>query len=146
MLFRSLSLQRDVEKDLTPYLSVFQALQKAVSPQKEVYAGGASQLIEQPEFKNVEKMQDILNLLEERDMLQSMLLSASDQPIAVHIGTENPMKSLSDLSVVRAQFTSGGRVIGSVAVLGPTRMQYSRIVGMMRFMQKRLDLLLQGKT
>ena len=56
------------------------------------------------------------------------------------------MKSLSDLSVVRAQFTSGGRVIGSVAVLGPTRMQYSRIVGMMRFMQQRLDLLLKGKT
>lgn len=141
-----LSFQRDVEKDLTPYLSVFQALQKAVSPQKEVYAGGASQLIEQPEFKNVEKMQDILNLLEQRDMLESMLLSSSDQPIAVHIGTENPMKSLSDLSVVRAQFTSGGRVIGSVAVLGPTRMQYSRIVGMMRFMQQRLDLLLKGKT
>ena len=108
-----LSFQREVEKDLTPYLSVFQALQKAVSPQKEVYAGGASQLIEQPEFKNVEKMQDILNLLEQRDMLESMLLSSSDQPIAVHIGTENPMKSLSDLSVVRAQFTSGGRVIGS---------------------------------
>ena len=62
-----LSFQRDVEKDLTPYLSVFQALQRAVSPQKEVYAGGASQLIEQPEFKNVEKMQDILNLLEQRD-------------------------------------------------------------------------------
>ena len=141
-----LSFQREVEKDLTPYLSVFQALQKAVSPQKEVYAGGASQLIEQPEFKNVEKMQDILNLLEQRDMLESMLLSSSDQPIAVHIGTENPMKSLSDLSVVRAQFTSGGRVIGSVAVLGPTRMQYSRIVGMMRFMQQRLDLLLKGKT
>lgn len=40
-------------------------------------------------------MQDILNLLEQRDMLESMLLSSSDQPIAVgHIGTENPMKSL----------------------------------------------------
>lgn len=40
-------------------------------------------------------------------MLESMLLSSSDQPIAVHIGTENPVKSLSDLSIVRAQFSSG---------------------------------------
>ena len=95
------------------------------------------------EFKNVEKMQDILNLLEQRDMLESMLLSSSDQPIAVHIGTENPVKTLSDLSIVRAQFSSGGRIIGSVAVLGPTRMQYSRIIGMMRFMQQRLDTLLK---
>lgn len=76
-------------------------------------------------------------------MLESMLLSSSDQPIAVHIGTENLVKSLSDLSIVRAQFSSGGRIIGSVAVLGPTRMQYSRIIGMMRFMQQRLDNLLK---
>ena len=140
-----LSFQKDVEKNLSPYMNVFQTLQRVLTPQQEVYSGGASQLIEQPEFKNVEKMQDILNLLEQRDMLESMLLSSSDQPIAVHIGTENPMKSLSDLSIVRAQFSSGGRVIGSVAVLGPTRMQYSRIIGMMRFMQDRLDQLLKNK-
>lgn len=140
-----LSFQKDVEKNLSPYMNVFQTLQRVLTPQQEVYSGGASQLIEQPEFKNVEKMQDILNLLEQRDMLESMLLSSSDQPIAVHIGTENPMKSLSDLSIVRAQFSSGGRAIGSVAVLGPTRMQYSRIIGMMRFMQDRLDQLLKNK-
>ena len=140
-----LSFQKEIEKDLRPYVNVFKALQQALTPPKEVYSGGASQLIEQPEFKNVEKMQDILNLLEQRDMLQSMLLSSSDQPIAVHIGTENTVKSLSGLSIVRAQFSSNGRVIGSVAVLGPTRMQYSRIIGMMRFMQQRLDTLLKNK-
>lgn len=140
-----LSFQKEIEKDLSPYMHIFQALQQAVTPQKEVYSGGASQLIEQPEFKNVERMQDILQLLEQRDMLESMLLSASDQPIAVHIGTENQMKSFSDLSVVRAQFSSSGRVIGSVAVVGPTRMQYSKIIGMMRFMQQRLDTLLKNK-
>ena len=93
----------------------------------------------------MEKVQDILNLLEQRDMLESMLLSSSDQPIAVHIGTENSVKSLSDLSIIRAQFSSNGRIIGSVAVLGPPRMQYSKVIGMMRFMQQRLDALLKNK-
>ena len=111
--------------------------------EKQVYSGGASQLIEQPEFRNVEKVQDILNLLEERDILESMLLSVMDAPIAVHIGTENRAKSLSDLSVVRAQFTVNGRQLGSVAVLGPMRMQYAKVVGMMNFMQKRLNEILR---
>lgn len=93
----------------------------------------------------MEKVQDILNLLEQRDMLESMLLSSSDQPIAVHIGTENSVKSLPALSIIRAQFSSNGRIIGSVAVLGPTRMQYSKVIGMMRFMQQRLDALLKNK-
>lgn len=140
-----LSFQKDIEKDLSPYVHVFKALERALTPPKEVYSGGASQLIEQPEFKSVEKVQDILNLLEQRDMLESMLLSSSDQPIAVHIGTENSVKSLSDLSIIRAQFSSNGRIIGSVAVLGPTRMQYSKVIGMMRFMQQRLDALLKNK-
>ncbi len=138
-----LSFQKEIERDLSPFMHVFQALQQAMRPQKEVYSGGASQLIEQPEFKSVERMQDILHLLEQRDMLESMLLSSSDQPIAVHIGTENQLKSFSDLSIVRAQFTSGGRVLGSVAVVGPTRMQYSKIISMMQFMQQRLDTLLK---
>ena len=140
-----LSFQKDIEKDLSPYVHVFKALERALTPPKEVYSGGASQLIEQPEFKSVEKVQDIMNLLEQRDMLESMLLSSSDQPIAVHIGTENSVKSLSDLSIIRAQFSSNGRIIGSVAVLGPTRMQYSKVIGMMRFMQQRLDALLKNK-
>lgn len=140
-----LSFQKDIEKDLSPYVHVFKALERALTPPKEVYSGGASQLIEQPEFKSVEKVQDILNLLEQRDMLESMLLSSSDHPIAVHIGTENSVKSLSDLSIIRAQFSSNGRIIGSVAVLGPTRMQYSKVIGMMRFMQQRLDALLKNK-
>ena len=87
-----MSFQKDVERDLSPYIHIFAAMQEAVKTQKQVYSDGASQLIEQPEFQNVEKMQDILNLLEKRDILESMLLSTMDRPIAVHIGTENAFK------------------------------------------------------
>ena len=138
-----LSFQKDIETDLSEYMPIFTAMNAALAPQNKVYSGGASRLIEQPEFQNLERVQDILNLLEERDILESMLLSSMDKPIAVHIGTENLFKAFSDLSVVRAQFTSHGRVIGSVAVLGPTRMQYSKIMGMMYFMQQRLNTLLK---
>ncbi len=138
-----MSFQKDVERDISSYMPVFTAMQQALSHPKQVYSGGASQLIEQPEFQNMEKVQDILNLLEERDILESMLLSSMDKPIAVHIGTENTFKSFSDLSIVRAQFTANGKIIGSIAVLGPTRMQYSKVIGMMYFMQQRLNTLLR---
>ena len=132
-----------MEQDISSFIPIFAAINQALKSEKQVYSGGASQLIEQPEFRNVEKVQDILNLLEERDILESMLLSVMDTPIAVHIGTENRAKSLSDLSVVRAQFTVNGRQLGSVAVLGPMRMQYAKVVGMMNFMQKRLNEILR---
>lgn len=138
-----LKFQKAVEQNISSFIPIFTAINQALKSEKQVYSGGASQLIEQPEFRNVEKVQDILNLLEERDILESMLLSVMDTPIAVHIGTENRAKSLSDLSVVRAQFMVNGRQLGSVAVLGPMRMQYAKVVGMMNFMQKRLNEILR---
>lgn len=50
-----MSFQKDVERDLSPYIHIFAAMQEAVKTQKQVYSDGASQLIEQPEFQNVEK-------------------------------------------------------------------------------------------
>lgn len=140
-----IDFEKNYAHDFTPYVAILNALQKVLSPSSQLYSGGASELIEQPEFKNLQKIQDILGVLEQRDALVNMLLSATDQPIVVQIGTENNEKSLSDLSIVRAQFKVNSQVIGSVAVLGPTRMKYSKVIGMMRFMQKRLDDLLKKK-
>lgn len=138
-----LSFQKDVERDLRPFSRIFAALRRSLTPRRKVFTGGASGLIGQPEFQNVEKMQDILHLLEERDLLHSLLDAAMDGSIAVRIGSENEDKSLADLSVVRAQFRAGDEVIGTMAVIGPTRMEYGRIIGLLYFMQKQLDHLLK---
>lgn len=140
-----LAFQKDVERDLTPFSRIFVSLRRSLAPKQKVYSGGAAGLIRQPEFQNVEKMQDILNLLEERDLLHSILDTAMDRPIAVRIGSENPDKSLADLSIVKAQFQVGGEVIGTMAVIGPTRMEYGRVIGLLYFMQKHLDRMLKNK-
>lgn len=140
-----LAFQKDVERDLTPFSRIFVSLRRSLAPKQKVYSGGAAGLIRQPEFQNVEKMQDILNLLEERDLLHSILDTAMDRPIAVRIGSENPDKSLADLSIVKAQFQVGGEVIGTMAVIGPTRMEYGRVIGLLYFMQKHLEHMLKNK-
>ena len=54
-----MSFQKDVERDLSPYIHIFAAMQEAVKTQKQVYSDGASQLIEQPEFQNMEKKGEV---------------------------------------------------------------------------------------
>lgn len=140
-----LDLQKTVERDLTPFYGIFKTLAASAAPQQKVFTGGAAALIRQPEFQDVQKVQDILNLLEERDVLTSVLDKAMDQPIAVRIGSENGDKSLADLSIIRAQFQAGGKVLGTMAVLGPMRMEYGRIIGLLYFMQKQLNFMLKDK-
>lgn len=140
-----LSLRDAVERDLTPFAGILSSLRRAAAPKRRVFTGGAAGLIRQPEFQDMQKVQDILSLLEERDVLQSVLESSMEGPIAVRIGTENDEKSLAELSIVKAEFRLRGRVIGTMAVLGPTRMEYGRVIGLLGFMQRQLDRMLKDK-
>ena len=140
-----LSFRKETERDLSRFTGIFAALESAMAPERKVFTGGTAGLMQQPEFRNVDRMQDILKLLEERDILAHVLDTKTDAPITVRIGSENGEKSLSNLSVVRAEFRAGGEVVGTMAVLGPTRMEYARIVGLLYFMQRRLEDLIKGR-
>jgi heat-inducible transcriptional repressor len=140
-----MEFQKDVERDISGLTSIFVEMERALAPKRKVYSGGVAALIDQPEFQNVERMKDILNLLERRDVIQGMLGEQMEKPLAIHIGTENESKSLSDLSVIRAQFSANGEVVGTIAVMGPKRMQYDRIIGVLYFLQQQLDHMLRDK-
>ena len=58
-----MEFQREISKNLVSYIPVFRALNQAIMPSREIYSGGASALIEQPEFRDIERVQDLLNLL-----------------------------------------------------------------------------------
>ena len=141
-----LTFQKAVQYDISSFSNIFTELNKVLVPKQNVYSGGIAELIEQPEFQNVERMQDILSLLEERDTLRKILSQNMEEPIAIHIGAGNLSKSLSDISIVRAQFFADNDVIGSIAVMGPTRMQYGKIIGVIYFLQHQLNELLKNRS
>ncbi len=96
------------------------------------YLGGTTHMLNQPEFRNVEKVRNLLAVLENEEVVSDVLEVAedSDQPI-IQIGEEIKVKQLSDCSVVSATYRLGGEVIGRVGVLGPKRMEYARVVGVL---------------
>ena len=64
--------------------------------------------------------------------------------VTVLIGSENPVDAMSDCSFVGAKYRIGGRVAGTIGVMGPTRMDYRRAVGAVGFMVRNLEDLLNG--
>ena len=63
----------------------------------------------------------------------------SESGLTVSIGTENASEGLSDYSVVTAKFEVGGNCIGSVSVVGPTRMDYSKVISSLEYMKQMLE-------
>ncbi|MGI6588796.1 MAG: heat-inducible transcriptional repressor HrcA [Peptococcia bacterium] len=104
----------------------------------KVYLGGALNILEQPEFRDVEKVKELLELLEEERILQEVLNTGQEVGISVKIGKENPYEEMKNCSLITATYELDGKVIGTLGVLGPTRMEYAKAVSIVEFLTSTL--------
>jgi heat-inducible transcriptional repressor len=96
-----------------------------------VLVEGASNLVGAVEFHDLEKTKDLLRALEQKGRLVDLLERVlTGEGVQVVIGHENPVSSLSDLSVVASTYRAGDRVMGTVGIVGPTRMEYARAIAL----------------
>jgi len=101
----------------------------------EVLVEGASNLLGAPEFNDLERTKGLLRTLEQKGRLVDLLEGVlAGQGVQVVIGHENPVSSLSDLSVVATTYHAGDRVLGTVGVVGPTRMEYARAIALVDYL------------
>jgi len=107
---------------------------------REIYRDGLMDILRQPEFVAVDRMQQLLEVLEQRTMLEDLLQSlAPAHGVQVVIGSEGGREELNDYSLVMARYGIEGEASGVVGVIGPMRMQYSRAVSAVRYVSVMLD-------
>ena len=109
----------------------------------KLYLGGTTQLLNQPEFRDVEKVRHLLSMLEEERLLHDILHTQDGNGVIVTIGQENKFSGIQDCSVIQASFRLDGQTVGTLAVLGPTRMEYARTMAAIEFMQKHMEQILK---
>lgn len=125
---------------------IMNAIDMSVEPQGEkgIVVGGAQNIIDFPDYMSVEKTKNFLALLETKDMLYDMMKRASSFEFSVTIGRENEAEELFDMSVVTATYKIGGKTLGSFGVIGPTRMDYSKIVSILGHVSSSLNSILSN--
>ena len=106
--------------------------------------GGRSNLLHYPEYSDVEKARNFLAVLESRDKL-APLLRNNGVEFTVRIGPENMMPEFSDCSVITATYRVGNNTAGTMGIIGPTRMNYARVVSVMNYMGRAISDMLSGE-
>lgn len=94
-----------------------------------VMLGSASVLVDQPEFASNERMRSLLSLTERRDVLHEALAQRKQEGLTVTIGGEHGEPGLAGFTLVTSTYRRGGAT-GVIGVLGPTRMPYDKIIGL----------------
>lgn len=138
------NVHTDVVEDKIVFSSLLQAVRKMTGRRQEqkVFLGGAKQLLNQPEFRDVERVQNLLGLLEEEKVLKDILKAGEASGLKVTIGSENKFTDIQDCSMVQATYRLNGEIVGTMAVLGPTRMEYGKVISVMDYLHKYLRTIL----
>jgi len=110
---------------------------------REVYRDGLTNVLDQPEFVEADKFRQLVEILEHRSLLESILtriLSASG--VQVIIGGEGAYQEIDDVSLVLAPYGVRGTASGIMGIMGPTRMRYARAISTVRYVAQLMDSLL----
>ncbi|MFA4991243.1 MAG: heat-inducible transcriptional repressor HrcA [Candidatus Omnitrophota bacterium] len=109
-----------------------------------LYCEGLTCMMANPEFKDMSKARLLLRLLEEKkDLFNLLYEDMESEGIKVHIGRENAIKDIQDCSLITCNYKVNGVSIGAIAAVGPTRMEYGKVMATVRYMSEVLGKVLE---
>ncbi|MDI3257340.1 MAG: heat-inducible transcriptional repressor HrcA [Kyrpidia sp.] len=137
-----LELRRHVDR----YERVLNLIDELTAPTEEwVYVGGTTKILEQPEFRDLEKLKPLLVMLEDANGVAQLVGPPMRQGVQVRIGYENELSAAQECSVATATYRIHGGQVGIIGVVGPTRMEYGRVIGVLHYLSHVLtDLFNRG--
>lgn len=118
---------------------IIQQMNKAIEESDKIYLKGANNVFDFPEFKKVDTARNFLSILDTKEEMLEVLNSGFAKDINVYIGEENEREELKDLSIVTFKHTVGGKDLGTIGIIGPKRMNYSKVISIMKYISKRLN-------
>lgn len=123
---------------------VLDAVAEAIAVEEEVpvYTSGANNIFKYPELSDSAKASELISALEEKKLLAEMVKDSEDQEntgIQVYIGSESPVSTMKDCSVVTATYDLGDGMRGTIGIIGPKRMDYENVVDNLKTLKVQLD-------
>ena len=112
---------------------IIQEINKVVKDNYDIYLEGRDKVFNFPEFNDLDTARKVLNILDTKELVSSILDSATDNNIEVYIGNENEYDELKNLSVIVFKNTIRDKNLGAIGIIGPTRMDYSKVISVMKY-------------
>lgn len=108
--------------------------------QGEVYVDGTSTILSKPDFTDTERLRALFRMYEEKGklvkILNECLAESANTGIGIRIGSENNTPSLRNCTIITSPYIYDGNVIGGVGVVGPTRMEYARMITVVNYIAR----------
>ena len=118
---------------------IIEQIKKVLFEEEEIHLQGAKQELDLPEFNSLQVAKNFMNILDEKDLIADMLNSGFAEDINVYIGGEGDEEKLKDFSMVTFKHKVGNKDLGTIGIIGPKRMDYSKVISVMKYISKKLN-------
>lgn len=108
--------------------------------QSKYYLSGQSNMLYQPEFSDVERVRELMNFFEQNDILK-LVEHSENKGLTVRIGRENQLAAMKNCSVVMVPYEVADGEKGTIAVVGPTRMAYQKVIPLLKYLAAHMSKL-----
>ena len=126
----------DMVKVIKP---IIEQIKKVLFEEAEIKLQGTKNELDLPEFNSLQVAKNFMNILDEKELIADMLNSGFAEDINVFIGGEDEEEKLKDFSIVTFKHKVGNKDLGTIGIIGPKRMDYSKVISVMKYISKKLN-------
>lgn len=135
-------LEYDIKPIISQYVSQHEVLYNAfydaftsfTNKASDVHFSGKNNILKQPEFNNIDKVKEIINKFDDIDKISKM--EEENNGINIYIGKDSELSD--DVSVVKTKYNYNGEE-GTIAIIGPKRMEYERVVNLLNYIKENIE-------
>lgn len=127
-------IMTEMKSSVNMIKTIIEQLNKIIYQESQLYLEGTNKSFDLPELKEADTARNFINILENKSEVVDLLDSELSQDINVFFGEEFDDENLKDFSIVTLK--SDDKDIGTIGIIGPKRMDYSKVISVMRYIQK----------
>ena len=111
-----------------------------------IFTRGMTNILNFQEFNDIEKAKKLLEVLEQKPYLVKMLKHKPNKEVTISIGEENGLEPMKECSIITASYDIGEYSLGTIGIIGPTRMKYGQVVSLLEHISYHIkNMLIEGK-
>ena len=130
---------RELKYSINIIRPIIEQMKKLIEEEEKIYLEGANKSFELPEFQSLASAKNFVNILDTKEVMLDILNTGFAEDIQIYIGDENENEDLKDFSIVTFKHSVGDKDLGTIGIIGPKRMNYSKVISVMKYISNKLN-------
>lgn len=131
-------ITKEMQSNISIIKKIIEEINKIFKHNNDLFLEGANKSFDLPEFQQIDLVKNFMNVLDAKDLVSNVLNTGVAEDINVYIGEELQDEKLKDFSVVTFNHLLDDKDIGTIGIIGPKRMDYSKVISIMKYISKKL--------